>query len=120
MGIHQERRFLGREIQRSSRGCFRNPIISFRRVLGEDKEVLMEILDLLRLWFRDLLVSKETNEPHYLINQDLEDDVSRKAFLSSWPDLFEKVKILTDVQLALHGNVNPRIAMESMLLKLCQ
>ena len=88
--------------------------------LGEDKEVLMEILDLLRLWFRDLLVYKETNAPHYLINQDLEDDVSRKAFLSSWPDLFEKVKILTDVQLALYGNVNPRIAMESMLLKLCQ
>ena len=95
-------------------------ILDLADSLGEDKEVLMEILDSLRLWFRDLLVYKETNELHYLINQDLEDDVSRKAFLSSWPDLFEKVKILTDVQLALHGNVNPRIAMESMLFKLCQ
>jgi DNA polymerase-3 subunit delta' len=95
-------------------------ILDLAESLGEDKEVLIETLDLLRLWFRDILIFKETNQPTYLINKDLKDDVNRSASLLSCSDIFEKVNILTDVQLALHGNVNPRLAMESMLLKLCQ
>jgi DNA polymerase-3 subunit delta' len=95
-------------------------ILDLAESLGEDKEVLVELLDLLRLWFRDILIFKETNQPTYLINKDLQDDVNRSASLLSCSDIFEKVNILTDVQLALHGNVNPRLAMESMLLQLCQ
>ncbi|MEE8381640.1 MAG: DNA polymerase III subunit delta' [Thermodesulfobacteriota bacterium] len=95
-------------------------ILDLAESLGEDKEVLVELLDLLRLWFRDILIFKETNQPTYLINKDLQDDVNRSASLLSCSDIFEKVNILTDVQLALHSNVNPRLAMESMLLQLCQ
>jgi DNA polymerase-3 subunit delta' len=95
-------------------------ILDLAETLGEDKEVLIELLDSLRLWFRDILIFKETNQPTYLINKDLKDEVNRSASLLSCSDIFEKVNILTDVQLALHGNVNPRLAMESMLLQLCQ
>jgi DNA polymerase-3 subunit delta' len=88
--------------------------------LSKDKETLMENLDLIRLWFRDILIFKETNRSTYLINKDLKNDVSRIAHLFSFPDLFEKVQILNEAQLALHGNVNPKLTMETMLLKLCQ
>jgi len=93
-------------------------ILDLAESLGEDKEALMEKLDLLRLWFRDLLIFKETNQPTYLINKDLKNDVSKIACLLSWSDLFEKIQTLNEAQLALHGNVNPRLTLETMLLKL--
>ncbi len=107
-----------RKLTSSPRVMLRKSLIA--ESLGEDKEVLIELLDSLRLWFRDILIFKETNQPTYLINKDLKDEVNKSASLLSCSDIFEKVNILTDVQLALHGNVNPRLAMESMLLQLCQ
>lgn len=95
-------------------------ILDLAESLGEDKETLIKNLDLLRLWIRDLLIFKENGQPTYLINRDFKNEVSKKACSLSWSDLFESLQILNDTQLALQYNVNPRLAMETMLLKLCQ
>lgn len=95
-------------------------IFDLAESLGEDRETLTDFFDLLRLWFRDLLIFKETGQPTYLINKDFNNEVRRKSRLLSYSDLFEKTQILNDTQLALYFNVNPKLAMETMLLKLCQ
>ena len=117
-GVLKERKKLLEKINHLNKGHI-TEILDLAESLGEDKETLMENLDLLRLWFRDLLIFKETDQPKYLINRDLKNEVSTIAFRLSLPALFEKVQTLNEAQLALQGNVNPRIAMETMLLKLC-
>lgn len=118
-GMLNERKKLLKKISHLNKGYI-TEILDLAESLGEDKETLMENLDFLRLWFRDLLIFKETDQPTHLINRDLKNDVSRIACRYSLPALFEKVQTLNEAQLALHSNVNPRIAMETMLLKLCQ
>jgi len=93
-------------------------ILDLAESFGENKEALMEILDLLKLWLRDLLIFKETNQLTYIINKDLKNDLSKISCLLSYSDLFEKMQALDETQLALQGNVNPRLALETMLLKL--
>ena len=117
-GVLKERKKLLEKINHLNKG-YVTEILDLAESLGEDKETLIENLDLLRLWFRDLLIFKETAQPKHLINRDLKSDVSKIAYRSSLPALFEKVQTLNEAQLALQGNVNPRIAMETMLLKLC-
>jgi len=117
-GVLKERKKLLDKINYLNRGYI-TEILDLAESLGEDKETLMENLDLLRLWFRDLLIFKETAQSKHLINRDLKSEVSKIAYQLSLPALFEKVQTLNEVQLALQGNVNPKIAMETMLLKLC-
>ncbi|KPJ59814.1 MAG: hypothetical protein AMJ42_01775 [Deltaproteobacteria bacterium DG_8] len=117
--ILKERKMLLEKINHLNKG-YVTKILDLAESLGEDKEALIENLDLLRLWFRDLLIFKETNQVTYLINKDLKNDVCKISCLLSCSDLFEKMQTLNETQLALHGNVNPRLAMETMLLKLCQ
>jgi len=93
-------------------------ILDLAESLGEDKTALVETLDLLKLWFRDLLVFKEIDQPTYLINKDIKNNVRRRAHLVSFADLFDKFQVLNETQLALNGNVNSRLAMENMLLRL--
>jgi len=117
-GVLKERKKLLDKINYLNRGYI-TEILDLAESLGEDKETLMENLDLLRLWFRDLLIFKETAQSKHLINRDLKSEVSKIAYQLSLPALFEKVQTLNEVQLALQGNVNPKIAMETMILKLC-
>ena len=118
-GVLKERKELLKKINLLSKDCVTD-IFDLAESLGEDKEALRENLDLLRLWLRDLLILKETDQPTYLVNEDLKNELSNMAYRLSCSNIFEKVQIVNEAQLALQGNVNPRLAMETMFLKLCQ
>jgi DNA polymerase-3 subunit delta' len=95
-------------------------IFDLAESLSKDKETIMEKLDFFRLWLRDLLTFKETDQLNYLINGDLKDEIKSTACRLSHSNLFEKLHIVNEAELALQSNVNPKLAMETMLLKLCR
>jgi DNA polymerase-3 subunit delta' len=118
-GALQEREELFEKINHLNK-CFITEIFDLAASLGEDKAVLLKRLELLKLWIRDLLIFKATDQSRYLINRDLVKKVTTLASQLSWSNLFKKAAIVDEVQSALLSNVNPRLAMETMLLKFYQ
>ena len=118
-GALQEREELFEKINHLNK-CFITEIFDLAASLGEDKAGLLKRLELLKLWIRDLLIFKATDQSRYLINRDLVKKVTTLASQLSWSNLFKKAAIVDEVQSALLSNVNPRLAMETMLLKFYQ
>ena len=87
-------------------------------LLGEDKEAVLEKLDMLKVWLRDCAVGKLTNHPRHFINKDLVHSAQTVSSHTSWNTLFEKMQIVNETQAAVMENVNIRLATESMLLRL--
>lgn len=114
----QERKELLERIHLLKKGCVTD-ILDLAERLSKNKETILEKLDFCRLWFRDLLIYKETDRFNHLINGDLKNRVRNTANRLNHVDLFEKWTIVNEAQLALHNNVNPKLVMETMLFKLC-
>lgn len=90
-------------------------LLDYADEAGEDRETLLELLDFFRLWIRDLMVAKESGRAHGLINTDCIDEILAAAPRLSWSHLLQQGELVADVQSALKGAVNPRIALERML-----
>ncbi|AEF92946.1 DNA polymerase III, delta prime subunit [Desulfotomaculum nigrificans CO-1-SRB] len=86
--------------------------------LSADRAAAGEYLDLLLLWFRDMLVYKYTSDQSMLINQDVVDKLVQQVELYT-PDglvaIIEEIKQARDRVLA---NANTRLALEAMMLKI--
>jgi len=118
-GVLQERKEMLERINLLNKGCV-TEILDLAELLSKDKETIMEKLDFFRLWFRDLLTFKETDRLNYLINGDLKNEVRSIAGRLSHSNLFYKFQIVNEAQLAINNNVNPKLSIETMLLRLCQ
>ncbi len=82
--------------------------------LAADKERLPEIMEMLKLWFRDRCVAKY--DPDRIEN----DDLARAGRLADLPDAAAGAAIgaLQRAQKKLGGNANPRLTLEALLLDL--
>ncbi|MDY6856004.1 MAG: DNA polymerase III subunit delta' [Thermodesulfobacteriota bacterium] len=95
-------------------------IFEFAEELSKKKDELIRILDLLKMWFRDLLVFKEGFCVDRLKNQDFLKEIKWHEKRFATADLLEKIRIINDAQSALLMNSNKRLTLEVMFLKLCQ
>lgn len=86
--------------------------------LGEDRAELLELIDLLRLWIRDVMIAKESGTEGDLVNIDLAGEAMAASRQLSWPLLFQQERLLAEVQAALQGPAHPKLAMERLLLTL--
>ena len=87
-------------------------------LLGDDKEVVLEKLDMLLVWLRDCAVGKAAHHSHYLINKDLLQAVHTVSSNTSWADLLKKIEVVKETQRAVQENVNIRLAAEALFLRL--
>jgi len=95
-----------------------NALLDCADELGEDRGELLELLDLLRLWIRDVMIAGETGAEADILNIDLAGEVMAAARRLSLPHLFRQEMLIAEVQAALKGPANPRLAMERLLLAL--
>ncbi len=95
-------------------------IFEFAEELSKEKDELIRILDLLKVWFRDLVVFKENCSSDRLKNQDFLKEIKRHEARYTTSDLLEKIRVINDAQSALLMNSNKRLTFEVMFLKLCQ
>ncbi len=116
-GILQQRKRLLALVAGSAHSLL-NAIFDFADELGEDREALRELLDLLRMWIRDVMIAKGGGATADLLNIDCADRAMHMARTLSWPRLFQQDLLVADAQSALQGPANPKLAMEQLLLML--
>lgn len=84
--------------------------------LAKDPELLPELLDLAVLWFRDLLVWKQLQEPSLLTNRDRQAQIARLAGDCTDAMLGARIEAVEAAKESLRRNVNPRLALEKLFL----
>lgn len=93
-------------------------VLAVAATMAEDKARLTVVLDLLRLWVRDLLLVRAGASPDLLTNRDRAPAIAALAALRSEARLLEDLDLVAETERALRGNVNARLAAERLLLRL--
>jgi DNA polymerase-3 subunit delta' len=91
-------------------------LFGFAEGLARDKDRLHDALEVITVWFRDLMVSKL--HPEKILNQDRVEEIRRTAGGYTVDDLLEKIMTVSSIQRAISGNANRRLALEVMMMKL--
>lgn len=91
-------------------------IIQAVRNMGKYKLDITDYIDIMTMWFRDLLMVKISNSPNKLIFKDEFSVMKKQASHVSYAGLEEILQALDKLKIRLEANVNFDIAMELMLL----
>jgi DNA polymerase-3 subunit delta' len=86
--------------------------------LAGDREDIQEALDILKTWYRDLLVFKETGRAEALINLDHAGDIGRLAGLFDVEGILRSVRAIEGAAAAIERNVNKPLTLETMVFTL--
>lgn len=79
-------------------------------------DLLLDMLDLAVLWYRDLLVWKQLQEPALLTNRDRQAQVEHLAARMDEATLAARIEGVETAKESLRRNVNPRLALERLFL----
>ena len=86
--------------------------------LGTRKDEVRDYIDLMVLWYRDVLLFKATKDINQLLFQDEASYISREASHRSYEKIEEILQAFEKAKVRLRANVNFDITMEFMLLAL--
>jgi DNA polymerase-3 subunit delta' len=86
--------------------------------LSREKEVLEQSLEIIKIWFRDLIISRY--DAAKIINGDAADKIQSASRKNNLSDLLSKVDIVQKTQNRLSANTNLRLTMEHLLIQLAQ
>jgi DNA polymerase-3 subunit delta' len=91
---------------------------SFVDDFGDGRQVIAERLDILRDWYRDILIYKETGDAEYLINPDVIDSTKGLSEKLSGEDILNCIRAINRAYRAIEQNANKQLTLESMMFKL--
>ncbi len=103
------RRWLIREADALT-GAPRIRTLAFAERLAKDKSKLGDALEILKLWFRDLLIWP--HDPDRVVNADMADRIGPAARRETPAGLLAKIDAVARAQRDIAGNANPRLALE--------
>ena len=86
--------------------------------LAGDREDIQEALDILKTWYRDLLVFKETGRAEALINRDHAGDIGRLADFTGAEAILRGLRTIQGAAAAIERNVNKPLTLETMVFTL--
>ena len=86
------------------------------RSASEYKTEINDYLDLMALWFRDVLLFKATRQIDGLVFAEEINDISAQAQKSSYEGLERILKALEKAKVRLKANVNFELTMELLML----
>lgn len=84
--------------------------------LEEYKLDITDFLDIIMIWYRDVLMYKATMDTGALIFKDEKESIIENAMDSSYDGIENVLKVLDKTKLRLKANVNYELAMELLLL----
>lgn len=93
-----------------------NEIVSLVKGVSEFKLDIQEYLDLLAVWYRDVLYFKATKDINGLIFKDQISDISEQANRGSYEGMEKIIKALQTAKTRLSANVNFDLSMELLFL----
>lgn len=91
-------------------------IIDALKRMSENKSQIDDYLDLIILWYRDVLIFKVTKDINQIIYKSEYLDISKQASIRSYEGIEEIIKAIEKAKVRLSANVNFDIAIELMLL----
>ena len=94
------------------------PLFDLAAELAEEKERLSEILDILRAFYRDLLLCQHGWPEDDLVNRDLIEKVRRIAAQESPQTLLRKIEAINSAYFFLERNVNGQLIFDVLLMRL--
>lgn len=86
--------------------------------LAGEREDILEALDILRTWYRDLLVFRETGSAGALINRDHAEAIGRLAGSLDRETLLNGARAIREAAAAIERNVNKPLTLETMVFTL--
>jgi DNA polymerase-3 subunit delta' len=89
-------------------------------ILSEYKKEVEEFLNIVLLWFRDVLMFKADEEVafSFIVNIDKEEEIKTFAKKIKYEVLLKNIEIIGKIKRALEGNANLKLAFEVLFLKL--
>ena len=85
---------------------------------GKDRASALQKLDILREWYRDILVYRETHDVNKLIHRDISDATKKLSEKMEGVDILENIKIISDAYDAIDRNASRQLTLESMASRL--
>lgn len=89
-----------------------------RRLGREERKGYDEALSVFSSWYRDLTVLRETNNQELLVNIDCLDILEKQSMQISSADCQKAVAVVEETKRCFRMNVNPQLAIETMLFEL--
>ena len=86
------------------------------KLFAGKKERVEEYLDLILLWYRDVLLFKATKDPNRMIYKEEVTQIKKQANLRSFENLAEIIEAIELFRQRIRANVNFDIALELLLL----
>jgi len=86
--------------------------------LGKDREAILKNLDILRSWYRDVLVYSKTGEKGNLFNRNRLETVKSFAEKLTTADVLKNVTAVNRAARAVERNANKHLTLETLLFKL--
>lgn len=93
-------------------------IINTIREFSKNKNNINDYLDLMLLWYRDVLMFKVTKDNNILLYQGEYKTISKQASKRGYEDIEKIIQAIDKAKVRLNANVNFDIAMELMVLAL--
>ncbi len=88
------------------------------KYLAENKSQIEDCLDLMMLWYRDVLMFKATRDVNHLLYKDELQDIKNQAKVLSFENLERIMNSFATVKSRLKANVNFDIAIELLLINM--
>lgn len=98
--------------------CDAFKIFSISDFFKEKEGQIEEILDIILIWFRDLLLIKEIGNPKFIINKDKEDLLLKQCINLSSKGINDIIEAVNKAKVNIASKVNYQLALEVMLLKI--
>jgi DNA polymerase-3 subunit delta' len=92
--------------------------MAFAEKLSKRKEILTESLEVIKFWFRDLIVCKY--HPEKIINRDLNDKILRVSKNVNVISLISKIDDIESAQKNIQANTNLRLTLEVLIMRLAK
>lgn len=91
-------------------------VIAGLKTISAGKTLIEDEIDLMILWYRDILMLKATSDPNLLLYKEEYQFIKKQANIRSYEEIEKIISAMEKAKVRLKANVNFDIAIELMLL----
>jgi DNA polymerase-3 subunit delta' len=93
-------------------------LLAFAEKLSANKEMLLDALDIISIWLRDLVICKRC--PQKIINTDLDVQIQKSSKKHMTASLLSQFAAIQNARKDIQANANVRLRLEALILHLAQ
>jgi DNA polymerase-3 subunit delta' len=93
-------------------------LLAFAESLSKNKEVLLDTLDVMSVWLRDVLVYKWS--PQNIVNEDMIGKIQNASRKSSEASLLSQISLIQNARKDIRANANVRLTLDAMIVRLAK